>query len=104
MTKEKWGQLRQKLLKSVGQNNYTNWIEPIEFRAADDGIATFDVPTNFLGNYVNQNFADLILHELRAEDPSLQRLRLIGKRWNTMLRTLEKGQSLSLTLEVPTTC
>ncbi|MBW4706914.1 chromosomal replication initiator protein DnaA [Roseobacter sp. YSTF-M11] len=74
MTKEKWGQLRQRLLKTVGQNNYTNWIEPIEFRAADDGIATFDVPTNFLGNYVNQNFADLILHELKSEDPTVRRL------------------------------
>lgn len=75
MTKEKWGQLRQRLLKTVGQNNYTNWIEPIEFRTTHDGIATFDVPTNFLGNYVNQNFADLILHELKVEDPSLRRLR-----------------------------
>lgn len=75
MTKEKWGQLRQRLLKTVGQNNYTNWIEPIEFRTAHDGIATLDVPTNFLGNYVNQNFADLILHELKSEDPTLRRLR-----------------------------
>ncbi|MGC3938067.1 chromosomal replication initiator protein DnaA [Roseobacter sp. EG26] len=75
MTKDKWGQLRQRLLKTVGQNNYTNWIEPIEFRAADDGIATFDVPTNFLGNYVNQNFADLILHELKTEDPTVKRLK-----------------------------
>lgn len=74
MTNEKWGQLRQRLLKTVGQNNYTNWIEPIEFRAAHDGIATFDVPTNFLGNYVNQNFADLILHELKTEDPTVRRL------------------------------
>ena len=74
MTNEKWGQLRQRLLKTVGQNNYTNWIEPIEFRSADNGIAIFDVPTNFLGNYVNQNFADLILHELKAEYPSLRRL------------------------------
>ncbi|WP_187431719.1 Chromosomal replication initiator protein DnaA [Roseobacter fucihabitans] len=74
MTKEKWGQLRQRLLKTVGQNNYTNWIEPIEFRANEEGIATFDVPTNFLGNYVNQNFADLILHELKSEDPNIRRL------------------------------
>ena len=75
MTKEKWGQLRQRLLKTVGQNNYTTWIEPIEFRAASDGIATFDVPTNFLGNYVSQNFADLILHELKTEVPDVKRLK-----------------------------
>jgi chromosomal replication initiator protein len=74
MTQEKWGQLRQKLLKTVGQNNYTTWIEPIQYRDTQDGVARFDVPTNFLGNYVNQNFADLILHELRTEHKDVQRL------------------------------
>lgn len=74
MTKEKWGQLRQRLLKTVGQNNYTTWIEPLKFRDLDGGIATFDVPTTFMGNYVSQNFSDLILHELKAEDDSIRRL------------------------------
>lgn len=77
MTNEKWGQLRQRLLKTVGQNNFTTWIEPISYRATDDGIATFDVPTTFLGNYVSQNFADLILHELKAEDPEIRRLKFL---------------------------
>ncbi len=75
MTKEKWGQVRQRLLRTVGQNNYKNWIEPIEFSNTQDGIATFEVPTNFLGNYVSQNFADLILHEVRSEAPEVRRLR-----------------------------
>ena len=75
MTKEQWGQLRQRLLKTVGQNNYKNWIEPIEFADTQDGVATFEVPTNFLGNYVSQNFADLILHEMRQENPAVRRLR-----------------------------
>ncbi|MEM9575746.1 MAG: chromosomal replication initiator protein DnaA [Pseudomonadota bacterium] len=75
MTKEKWGQVRQRLLRTVGQSNYKNWIEPIEFSNTQDGIATFEVPTNFLGNYVSQNFADLILHEVRNEAPEVRRLR-----------------------------
>lgn len=75
MTNEMWGQLRQRLRKTVGQNNYTTWIQPIKLRATNDGIAMFDVPTNFLGNYVNQNFADAILHELQTEDPALRRLK-----------------------------
>jgi len=74
MTQQEWGQLRQRLLKTVGQNNYTNWIEPLEFRALRDGIATFDVPTNFLGNYVSQNFSDLILHELKSDSHDVRRL------------------------------
>jgi chromosomal replication initiator protein len=74
MTQEKWGQLRNKLLKAVGKNNYTTWIEPLEFQELQDGVAVFSVPTNFMGNYVSQNFADLILYEMNTAGESVQRL------------------------------
>lgn len=74
MTQEQWGILRQKLAKVVGQNNYKTWIAPLEFSQLQDGIAEFTVPTNFMGNYVEQNFADLILHELSAAGASVQRI------------------------------
>ena len=74
MTEDTWGQLRNRLLKTVGQNNYTTWIEPLEFDEVDGGVAVFKVPTNFMGNYVSQNFADLILHELTMSGESVQRL------------------------------
>ena len=74
MTQQEWEQLNQQLLKTIGQNNFKTWIEPLKFRDLQDGIATFHVPTNFLGNYVSQNFADAILHELRTVDPSVCRL------------------------------
>ncbi|MCX8952061.1 chromosomal replication initiator protein DnaA [Ruegeria sp. NA] len=74
MTQEKWGLLRNKLLKAVGRNNYTTWIEPLEFKELQDGVAVFSVPTNFMGNYVSQNFADLILYELNTAGETVQRL------------------------------
>ena len=74
MTQEKWGQLRSKLLKAVGRNNFTTWIEPLEFQELEGGVAVFSVPTNFMGNYVSQNFADLILYELNTAGESVQRL------------------------------
>ena len=74
MTQEQWGELRQRLKKSVGQNNYTTWIEPLRFRDLQDGVATFDVPTTFLGNYVSQNFADTILHEMGRSGVEICRL------------------------------
>lgn len=77
MIHEDWGQLSQRLLKNVGENNYKTWIEPLKFRDLQGGIATFNVPTNFLGNYVNQNFSDAILHELRTFDPTICRLSFV---------------------------
>jgi len=75
MTQEKWGELRQRLLKTVGQNNYKQWIEPLEFETLNDGVAVFNVPTNFMGNYVSHNFADLILFELNSAGENVQRLK-----------------------------
>ncbi|MEP2534300.1 chromosomal replication initiator protein DnaA [Shimia sp.] len=74
MTQEQWGALQQDLLKTVGQNNYKTWIEPIEFSELSDGVATFHVPTNFIGNYVSQNYGDLILHKLAKVGKTVQRV------------------------------
>ncbi|MEP3638512.1 MAG: chromosomal replication initiator protein DnaA [Paracoccaceae bacterium] len=74
MTLIDWGQLRNRLLGTVGQNNYKTWIEPLEFEALQDGVATFNVPTTFMGNYVSQNFSELILNELKTESSSVRRL------------------------------
>ena len=74
MTNDTWGTLRNRLIGTVGQNNYTTWIEPLKFQALHDGVATFDVPTTFFGNYVSRNYAELILQELRCEDASVRRL------------------------------
>ncbi len=74
MIEDTWGLLRKRLLKTVGQNNFTTWIEPLELDQVDGGVATFHVPTNFMGNYVSQNFADLILHEFNMSGEPVQRL------------------------------
>ena len=74
MTQEQWGKLKQRLRDSVGQNNFRAWIEPLEFSGIANGVATFEVPTNFLGSYVSQNFGDLILYQMNTVTPEVRRL------------------------------
>ncbi|MEH6740519.1 MAG: DnaA/Hda family protein, partial [Sulfitobacter sp.] len=74
MTRDEWGNVKQRLLKTVGQNNYTTWIDPLALGELQAGIATVHVPTTFFGNYVSQNFSDLILHEMKAVNATLSRL------------------------------
>ncbi len=74
MNEETWDHVQQRLLGAVGQNNFKTWIEPLELQAMDSGIAVFTVPTNFMGNYVGQNFSDLILHEFNLAGEQVQRL------------------------------
>ena len=59
MDNKDWSQLQQRLSKTVGEHNFSNWVVPLKFSSVEDGIAIFHVPTNFLGNYVSQNFGDL---------------------------------------------
>ena len=74
MTQEQWGKLKEDLRKSVGKNNYTQWIKPLELSGLTDGVAVFEVPTSFLGNYVSQNFGDLILYHVKSLTPDIQRI------------------------------
>jgi chromosomal replication initiator protein len=74
MTNDQWGRVRDGLRGTVGTNNYTNWIEPLEFSALSDGVATFMVPTTFIGNYVAQNFGEEILYHMKRTGTAVQRL------------------------------
>lgn len=75
MTNDHWGTIQANLKQTVGQNNYSNWIEPLVFHSIDDGVATFNVPTNFMGNYVSQNFGELLLYQLSTVASDVRRVK-----------------------------
>ena len=74
MTNQSWGQVRENLQSTVGKNNYVNWIEPLEFARLEGGVATFLVPTSFMGNWVSRNFGDQILKELAKAGEKVSRV------------------------------
>jgi chromosomal replication initiator protein len=74
MTENDWGRIRDGLKGAVGNNNYSNWIEPLEFGRLEDGVAVFHVPSGFIGNYVQQNFGEAILYHLGRSGARVQRL------------------------------
>lgn len=74
MTNTIWGQIRADLAGRIGKNNYLTWIEPLDFRAIEDGVARFDVPTSFIANWVQRNFAEHILGHLRQNGHEVSRV------------------------------
>ncbi len=74
MTNQDWGKVQTSLRRSLGQSNYSNWIEPLEFLDLEDGVARFLVPTSFLGNWVQRNFADRILARMQSAGIAVTRL------------------------------
>lgn len=74
MTNEMWQTTLDALKATVGANNFSNWIAPLEFAQAEDGVVTFQVPTTFIGNYVNQNFGEQIKYQLAQNGQPVSRL------------------------------
>ena len=77
MTNELWEQVRETLKSTVGRNNYTNWIEPLELHSLEDGVAAFQVPTQFMGNYVSRNFGEQIIFEMGRNGAPIKRISFV---------------------------
>ena len=75
MDDKKWTELKISLKKSIGENNFNNWISPVEFSHVEEGVAIFTVPTNFLGNYVYQNFGEIIVAQVSSKNSKINRIR-----------------------------
>ncbi len=74
MTDATWGKIKTELEKSIGKNNVVTWIDPLEFSDLNDGVATFSVPTQFIGEWVSRNFGDQIKHLMNASGESVSRI------------------------------
>ena len=70
-----WTKLKFSLKKSVGENSFNNWLSPINFSHVEEDMAVLTVPTNFLGNYVSQNFGELITAQISSKNNKISRIR-----------------------------
>ena len=70
-----WTKLKISLKKSVGENSFNNWLSPINFSHVEEDMAVLTVPTNFLGNYVSQNFGELITAQISSKNNKIRRIR-----------------------------
>ena len=70
-----WTKLKISLKKSVGENSFNSWLSPINFSHVEEDMAVLTVPTNFLGNYVSQNFGELITAQIASKNNKISRIR-----------------------------
>ena len=70
-----WTKLKISLKKSVGENSFNNWLSPINFSHVEEDMAVLTVPTNFLGNYVSQNFGEIITAQISSKNNKISRIR-----------------------------
>lgn len=72
-----WGQVQTELRKSVGQNAFASWIEPLCLVSLDGGIARFDVPTNFMRDWVSRNYSEHIRQHLVKAGVAIDRVEFV---------------------------
>ena len=95
MTLEIWGIASDRLRKTLGQNNFKSWIEPLQFINETGGTAEFSVPTSFFGNYVQQHFGDQILLQLCASGLQAQRVSFSVGRADRAILAVNAAQTVS---------
>lgn len=74
MSEASWGQVSQSIKTTVGDNNFKTWIEPLKLNSLENGVAHFEVPTNFFGNWVHRNFSDTIVQQMSRDGLDVRRL------------------------------
>ena len=74
MATEIWAQVRGELLETLGKNTFVTWIEPLALSSLQDGVASFDAPTTFVGNWVARNYSDQIRRIFGKAGVSVDRL------------------------------
>jgi chromosomal replication initiator protein len=61
-----WNQTSKNLAKVIASQNYTNWIQPIQFSHADGQSLFLSVPNQFFKEWLEDNYLDLINSALSA--------------------------------------
>ncbi|MCY3983144.1 MAG: chromosomal replication initiator protein DnaA [Roseovarius sp.] len=74
MTSDQWEKVKLEIMNDTSRANFKNWIEPLKFREVEEDVAIFNVSTSFLGEYVSNNFGDLILRKIKGFEPKLKRI------------------------------
>ena len=55
MTEHIWETVRSHLEATLGRDAFKNWISPLRLSEVNSGVAIFDAPTSFIGDWVNRN-------------------------------------------------
>ena len=71
---EAWARVCGALLGQIGQDAFQNWIEPLVFVGADQGVLRLHAPTSFIGTWVSRNYGDSIRHLLCKDGITVSRL------------------------------
>jgi chromosomal replication initiator protein len=69
-----WTRVRGEMRDRIGDDAYQNWIDPLAFVGAEQGVAQIAAPTSFIGTWVARNYGEVIQQLLCNDGMQVNRL------------------------------
>jgi chromosomal replication initiator protein len=74
---EAWARVRGRLRAEVGEAAFRSWLKPLALLAARDGLVRMAVPTRFMRDWVQSNYAARIRELWAEEDGALAGIEIV---------------------------
>lgn len=76
MLQQQWQDVRQALRSEIGANDFANWVDSLTCHEVRDGACTLCAPNGFIANYVMVTYGDVILRQMNAFLPQVNRIHI----------------------------
>jgi len=76
-TDDTWGRVRGRLRGEVGEAAFRSWLEPLVLLAVRDGSVRMAVPTRFMRDWVQTNYAGRIKELWAEEDTAMNGIEIV---------------------------
>lgn len=92
---EEWSRIQTRLRAQVGEDHYTSWLKGMALEEIIADTAYLSVSTQFLRNWIQKNYSDLVLELLQEEVSEVEAINLAvrGHIKNTEKRKLAQKQA-----------
>ncbi len=74
---QQWLQIRRCLREELGAATFNSWLRPLEVISLGDGCVTMSVPTKFMRDWVEKNYADKLRAHWAGIDPSVGKVDIL---------------------------
>ncbi|MEM9749821.1 MAG: chromosomal replication initiator protein DnaA [Pseudomonadota bacterium] len=73
---QEWRRVCALVAGEIGKPAYRSWIQPLRFAGASKGVVSIEAPSNFVGDWVRDHYADNLLAAWRGRRPDVAQVEL----------------------------
>ena len=72
-----WAIVCRSLQSDLGESVANSWIKPLSFDRIDNEMVFLGAPSMFMRDWVQNNYAERILHHFRKENPGIKSVEIV---------------------------